>query len=448
MARKNLWKVVLVLFTVVLVGVAVRHQSGREGKKSGDGQGNARETGERADTIKGDVLQLQKVSYPEKDQWVSVDKAYLKNLKPFYKKSMSSLFLGREEENCVYSPVNLYLSMAMLAEMTEGNTKRQLLDSLGQKDLKKIREQSELIWNSVYMEQTGSECILGNSIWLNQDIPCQKEVLQTLAGHYYTEIYQGTVGAGMDQNIQDWVNGITKNILEKEAGEIKTTPEMVFILMSAAYFYDRWVEPFDNKATKKDIFINADGDKSECDFMNRTERGGVYKSERFQSTYLEFEGGSNMFLFLPEKGVTLEDLFRKDMDEILHIASNFGIGFEEGGVSLSLPKFSISSNLDLIPVVESMGIEDLFKREKADFTKLLGKGEKNHPPVFVNRMRQASNAAVDEEGCYVASFTETELLMGAAGYRKIFEIVCDHPFLFIISDNNGIPVFAGTVNQI
>ncbi len=448
MARKNLWKVVLALSVVVLVGVAAWHQSGREGKQSGDGQDNAWETGEKADTIKGDVLQMQKVSYPKKDQWVSVDKAYLKNLKPFYKKSMCSLFLGREGENCVYSPVNLYLSMAMLAEMTDGRTRSQLLDALGQKDINKIREQSELIWKSVYLNQTGSECILGNSIWLNQDIPCQKEVLHTLAEHYYTETYQGTVGAGMDQNIQDWVNGITKNILEKEAGEIKTTPEMVFILMSAAYFYDRWVEPFDNKATKKDIFINADGDKSECDFMNRTERGGVYKSERFQSTYLEFEGGSNMFLFLPEKGVTLEDLFRKDMDEILHIASNFGIGFEEGGVSLSLPKFSISSNLDLISVVESMGIEDLFKREKADFTKLLGKGEKNHPPVFVNRMRQASNAAVDEEGCYVASFTETELLMGAAGYRKIFEIVCDHPFLFIISDNNGIPVFAGTVNQI
>ena len=53
------------------------------------------------------------------------------------------------------------------------------------------------------------------------------------------------------------------------------------------------------------------------------------------------------------------------MEEILHIASNFGIGFEEGGVSLSLPKFSMSSNLDLIPVMESMGIKDLFKKERS-----------------------------------------------------------------------------------
>lgn len=63
-------------------------------------------------------------------------------------------------------------------------------------------------------------------------------------------------------------------------------------------------------------------------------------------------------------------------------------------------------------------------------------------------MKQASNATVDEEGCYVASFTETEVLMGAAGFKKIFKIVCDHPFFFVISDNNGIPVFAGAVNQL
>ena len=452
MAGKKIWNfVAAVVGGLAVIGVAAWQYNGQQdtidwekvtdypAKKAGE----KKKVGEEKD-----ILQLQKVRYPKKDRWVSVDKAYLKNLKPFYQKSMSSLFLGKEGENCVYSPVNLYLSLAMLAEMTDGKTKSQLLDALGQKEIKKIREQSKLIWDSVYMDYGISECILGNSIWLNQDVPYQKEVLDTLAKQYYTESYQGLMGAGMDQNIQDWVNDITKNILEEEAGEIKSTPEMAFILMSAAYFYDQWAEPFDNIATKKNIFINADGDKSECDFMNRTERGGVYKTERFQSTYLKFEGGSNMFLFLPEKDVTLEDLFRKDMEEILHIASNFGIGFEEGGVSLSLPKFSMSSNLDLIPVMESMGIKDLFKKNEADFTKLIGKEDKNCPPVFVNKMKQASNATVDEEGCYVASFTETEVLMGAAGFKTIFKIVCDHPFFFVISDNNGIPVFAGAVNQL
>lgn len=37
--------------------------------------------------------------------------------------------------------------------------------------------------------------------------------------------------------------------------------------------------------------------------------------------------------------------------------------------------------------------------------------------------------------------------MKAGGPERVFKMDCDHPFLFIISDSNGIPVFAGTVNQ-
>ena len=71
---------------------------------------------------------------------------------------------------------------------------------------------------------------------------------------------------------------------------------------------------------------------------------------------------------------------------------------------------------------KALGIKDLFKKNEADFTKLIGIEDKNCPPVFVNKMKQASNATVDEEGCYVASFTETEVLMGAAGFKKIFSL--------------------------
>ncbi len=232
---------------------------------------------------------------------------------PFYENSVRNLLLSQNEEKCVYSPVNLYLCMATLTEMTDGKTKQQLMDALGQKDTEEIREQSQAIWKSVYTDHLLSECILGKSIWLNESVPFQKEVLEMLAEHYYAETYQGLMGKEMGQRIQEWVNDMTKNILEQEAKSIQTdVARTVFVLMSTAYFYDQWVELFSSSYTKRDTFKNADGKEVECEFMNRTEGRGIYQTKRFQSTWLEFEGGSNMFLFLPKRGVSLEEVLIRE----------------------------------------------------------------------------------------------------------------------------------------
>lgn len=450
MKAKDLWKVVAAALVFVLLGAGIWVW----GVQRGDviefeaGAEDVQEKKEKADAGIENIVSVQKVSFPEKKERESVDKVYLENLLPFYENSVRNLLLSQKGKNCVYSPVNLYLSMAMLTEMTDGKTKQQLLDVLGQKDVKEIRKQSQSIWKSVYADRALSECILGNSVWLKQDVPFQKEVLKILADYYYTETYQGEMGTEMDCKIQEWVNKMTKNLLEEEARSIQTdAARTVFVLMSTAYFYDQWVKPFDSSHTERDTFTNADGKEVDCEFMNRTEDRGIYQTKRFQSTWLEFEGGGNMFLFLPKQGISLEDVLKEDMEEILHIASSFGAGFEQGGVVLSLPKFSISSSLDLIPAMKSMGIEELFQQNGANFTKLLGKGSEKKFPVYVGKVQQAGRAIVDEAGCYVASYTETDGMMKAGGPERVFKMDCDHPFLFIISDSNGIPVFAGTVNQ-
>ena len=49
--------------------------------------------------------------------------------------------------------------------------------------------------------------------------------------------------------------------------------------------------------------------------MNSQQFGNAYQTEHFQATVLEFENGKSMLLVLPEKGVTAEDLLKKDMEE-------------------------------------------------------------------------------------------------------------------------------------
>ncbi len=443
MAGRKMWKpVAAVLCVLALIGVVVWQRSGQK-----DDLDWGAVTDYPAQKTDADIIQLQKVNYPEEEKGQEIDSAYLANLKKFYQSSICDTLTSENGENRVYSPVNLYLCMAMLTEMTDGRTKKQLMEALGQTEEEKVREQSRMIWQNVYMDNDVAKCILGDSIWLNQDIPFQEEVLKSLSENYYTETFQGQMGSKMEQRIQKWINSMTGNKLREEAGEIKTDAMTVFVLLSTAYFYDQWITPFQESDTKEDTFTNADGEKVSCDFMNSQRLGSAYQSKRFQAASLEFENGNSMLLVLPEEGVTTEDLLKEDMEEILHLSADHGDAFAYGEVTLSLPKFAISSNLDLIPVMKNMGVTDLFEVGDADFTKLLGEQSKEENPVFVSRVQQASKAAVDENGCSVASFTEVELRTGSAMPTEKFIINCDHPFLFIISNYDGIPVFAGVVNQ-
>lgn len=390
------------------------------------------------------VVQAQKVNYPKGDRRPSPKKAYLKNLKPFYTDSIRAVLTNEKEKNCVYSPLSLYLCMAMMTEMTDGGTKEQLMDALGQKDTKEVRDQSRLIWESMYMDGEVGKCILGNSIWLNQDLRYHKDVLGILAKNYCTETYQGPMGHDiMDQRIQKWINQMTKNVLEEEAGGIETDTLTNFILLSTIYFHDQWITPFEEKDTKKATFTDVDGNKITCDFMNQATMGAGYQAEHFQATCLGFENDSSMYLFLPNEGITTDQLLKEDLDEIFRLSTSLGNEFEYGSLKLSLPKFTVSSDLDLIPAIKDMGVTDLFEVAEADFSKLY----QGKDPVFVNRVQQASKASIDELGCSVASFTEVELRSGSGMPVKEFVMNFDRPFLFLISDAQGIPIFAGVVNR-
>lgn len=407
-----------------------------------------------------DIYQVQSVKYPtepvdwrDNKEW-QPDDGYLKSLKNFYQETFQNTLISETKENTACSPVNLYLCMAMLTEMTSGKTQSELLDALGQDNVKTVREQSQKIWNAAYEDGGISKCILGNSIWLNQDISYQQNVLETISDNYYASTYQGEMGTlQMDESIHKWVNDMTGNALKEHVKGIATQADTAAVLLSTAYFYDQWVTPFSEEDTKKGVFNNADGSKSECDFMKQVATGKyICRKKDFTSVSLSFENQKSMWIFLPNEGVTADDLLGRDMADILHIVSDHSYNDKDGEmaeVTIKLPKFQIDTGeIDLIPAMQKMGVESLFSMGDADFTRLVG--EKNEEyNIYANNVVQASKVAVDENGCSVASYTEVDLPCGSVAPDKKYTLNCNRPFLFVIADSwYGIPVFAGVVNEI
>lgn len=111
-------------------------------------------------------------------------------------------------------------------------------------------------------------------------------------------------------------------------------------------------------------------------------------------------------------------------------------------VTLKFPKFKIDSKRDTIGTMRAMGVRDIFEPESADFSSLMeGDG------CYVGKASQAMQVSVDEEGCSVSAYSEVVGFDKGAAPDKKRSMCCDRPFLFVISSGNGIPVFAGVVNQ-
>ena len=166
------------------------------------------------------------------------------------------------EENTVLSPANLYLAFAMLSETTDGDSRAQLLSLLGLENTDASRAAGNYVWRNLYGETSTGKTLLGSSVWLNENVPYNEETLRLLAEQYLASTFSAPMGdEKTDKAIGEWINENTGNLLQDAAGEIRTKPETVMLLLTTLYFKDQWRDEFWKDATKKDTFTAADGEK-------------------------------------------------------------------------------------------------------------------------------------------------------------------------------------------
>ncbi len=383
-----------------------------------------------------------------------VEKEQIEDMIRFCQDTMQSALFQEKGENAAYSPINLYMTSSMLAEMADGATRQQLLSILGTEDIGTLQNQNNSLWNAVYDygDNTDFPCKLANSLWIRNNLLCKKSTITTLATRYHASSYQGEVGEQMDQAIQAWVNRETGGKLQKEAKGIQTQEDTACVLMSTLHLQDQWVTPFDENSTLQNMFNTQNGEEILTDFMNQTIYANVLEGKNYLAASLNMEGGRSMRIVLPDKGMDIDEFIQEDGEDAL--ANVCGSKMDEVGKSeliLSLPKFSFHSTLDMVPVLQGLGVQDAFDHS-ADFSNLQtdeidGTQEKKIASIFVNKVNQSSVISVDETGCSVDSFTEVQMLCKGEGIAdERYFMNCNRPFLFVITSGEGLPIFMGVVN--
>ena len=371
----------------------------------------------------------------------------ISSLESFCARSAQTFLTGAEGENRVYSPLNVYMALSMLAQLTDGESRGQILTLLGSGSMDALRRQASDVWNANYRDDGALTSILAGSLWLDENVTFHQDTMDILARDFYASSYRGEMGSkAFDKLLQDWLNEQTGGLLEEQAGNIELDRDTVLALATTVYFKAKWYSGFSKERTAPETFHTPSGDV-ETDFMHQKDDDTYYWGSKFAAVGQFFEegGGSAMWFLLPDEGVTPEELLsdREAMDVLLTGQRNQWENQKYLIVNKSIPKFDVSSQFDLKEGLQAMGVTDVFDPAVSDFTPMTTGVD---APIILSQASHAARVVIDEEGCTAAAFTVMPYAGAAPPPDEEVDFVLDRPFLFCITGGSGLPLFVGIVN--
>ena len=369
---------------------------------------------------------------------------YADGLAPFFAQSMEVFLADSQGENKLCSPLNIYMALSMLAEITGGDSRQEIFNVLGAESIEALRKQANDVWNAQYRSDNATFMILANSLWINEALAFRRDTLDTLAENYYVSSYAGAPGSkDMDAALRTWLSEQTGGLLQEQASNLSLDPQTVIALASALRYQAKWNVPFQENNTKPQVFHSPQGDVT-LDFLHQSLDNTYYWGSQFGAVELPMENdGGSMWLLLPDDGTTPEQLLSDpEVQDFLAQGSRWEQQ-KRMIVHFGMPKFDVSSQFDLGDGLKALGIQQVFSQASADFTPLMaGKGN-----PYLSQCNHAVRVVVDEEGVTAASFVEMATCGALPPPDEEIDFLLDRPFLFVIQSPDGLPLFSGIINQ-
>ena len=361
-------------------------------------------------------------------------------LDDYVRAALPALLSGADGKNAVCSPVNVYMALSMLAEVTDGDTRAQILSLLGADSMESLRKTAGNVWAANYQNDGAVTSILADSLWLSDSMDYNSNTLARLADSYYASAYRGEMGSeAFNEALRRWINEQTGGLLKDSADGLSLAPDTVIALASTIYFRAKWGSEFSKSATADGVFHAPDGDVTHK-FMHETMESTYYAADNFAAVGKYLEGSGTMWFLLPDEGVTPEELLTSGAVDFLLSQENAESKFMT--IDLSVPRFDVSADTELSAALHALGVTDVFDADTADFSPLMD----NTDGIFLSQAKHAARVAIDEEGVIAAAYTVMAAAGAAMPPEERVDFTLDRPFLFAVTGGSGAVLFAGIVN--
>ena len=348
---------------------------------------------------------------------------------------------AREDESLVLSPLSITYALGMLNNGAAGQTLQEINSVLGFTDADATNTFCRKMLDESGKVDKETKVLIANTIYVNE---ARGYRLLTpfveKANSYYDaqpETRDFNDGQTMDV-INQWASDHTEGMITKVLNKDSFDPGAISYLLNAICFKGTWSMPFIPDFTKPETFYGY-GKNTDVQMMRQWETFDYAENDLCQSVRLPYgNGGYEMTVFLPLKGKTLDDLLGG-----MNGSNWLSMNYDLCNLSLALPRFETSIDVDLKPIMSALGMPSAFDMFEAEFPDFCGNELDPHHPIFIDLMKQVARIKVDEEGTEAAAVTVIGAKDNAVALDPIsFE--ANRPFLFTISERStGVIFFIG-----
>ncbi len=338
----------------------------------------------------------------------------------------------KEEKNVLISPFSIGAAMNMVYSGTDGASQKEMAEAMHIFGLDE-KEASENLLAQLYYLKTGDEkveLLTANSAWFREDVPFLESYRDRLEMYHLAETKSLDF---MDPQAANIINQWVKQATNKKITDIvedPIDPLTILFLMNALYFNGEWTYSFDTQDTYLGTFTDYKQEVNEAFMMHQTGQFSYYADETKKAIRLPYgeEKRFGMYVLLPQDAASLSELkksitsgtweeLKKELDE------------QKG--ALSLPRFSLTYETPLKPMLNEIGIRKVFDPYRSDFSNMVSKEYRED--IYISEVLHKTLIEVDERGTEAAAVTSVEI--GVTSLPALdFEMKVDRPFVLILED--------------
>ena len=352
--------------------------------------------------------------------------------------------LSRPGANFVDSAYSLATALAMLELGAKGQTQAEIATVLH--DAGVTPELQAAAWKQfdaallATAQTDGISLDVANAVWLQQGLPFNASFLNTLVNNFSAPSSQVDFSGdpqGAATSINRWVSDATHGMIPAVVSASDVQPARL-VLADAIYFDAHWVYQFIANNTSAGPFFRPDRSRVSAQLMHSDLLTvPTYSGAGVTALEMPYVGGHYVADIVMPTSQSIGSF-------VAGVTPSTLTGIEQKLVStsdvlLTLPKFDITSQESLVPMLNALGMTSAFGAG-ADFS-----GIDNQRDLHVGLAMQRARMQVDEIGTTAAAATVIGG-MGGAAPSHVTEVVFDHPFLFLIRDiTSGAIIFTAQV---
>ncbi|CAH0546711.1 unnamed protein product [Brassicogethes aeneus] len=348
--------------------------------------------------------------------------------------------ISTEKGNFLVSPFSAQVVLALASEGCIGESFDQLTKGVGIPTNSNIRHQAyQQLLQSFNQDSELLKLLSANKIYVQNNFTI-KQAFQNIARQvYYSDIKNINFAENVNaaEVINQWVEEHTNNKIQNLISSDSLSALTRVVLINALYFLGNWTQKFEVKKTAIGDFTTISGSNVSVSFMTNDGNYNYKETKIAQFIELPYQHDGNqsvsMIIVLPKQGksgcMNVQSIFRRPT-------------FTQNRVRVILPKFSIQTSIEFTPILQSLGVTDIFNKETADLSGMAG----NKGQLIVSKVVQKTFINVTESGTEAAA--ATGVIVGTTSVQLPPPITFDasRPFMYYIQ-YNSIILFSGRVSD-